>query len=173
MKTLLLTLLTFPLLGQVTYERILNANKEPGNWLTYSGNYSGHRFSPLKQINDQNAARLQPAWVYQSNSLQKFETTPIVVDGVMYISEAPSHVTALDTKTGRPLWKYRRTMADDIRVCCGQVNRGVAVLGDLVYVGTIDAHLVALDAKTGVVRWDVVVADYKAGQSITVAPLAL
>ena len=165
--------LTLPLWGQVTHQRLLNAEKEPGNWLTYSGNFAGHRYSPLQQINDQNASKLTPAWVYQSNSLQKFETTPLVVDGVMYISEAPSHVTALDTRTGRVLWRYRRTLPDDVRVCCGQVNRGVAILGDLVYVGTVDAHLVALDAKTGAVRWDVTVADNKTGHSITVAPLAV
>lgn len=165
--------LTLPLWGQVTHQRLLNAEKEPGNWLTYSGNFAGHRYSPLQQINDQNASKLTPAWVYQSNSLQKFETTPLVVDGVMYISEAPSHVTALDTRTGRALWRYRRTLPDDVRVCCGQVNRGVAILGDLVYVGTVDAHLVALDAKTGAVRWDITVADNKTGHSITVAPLAV
>lgn len=168
-----LLLLSLPLLAQVTHQRLLNAEKEPGNWLTYSGNFAGHRFSPLKQITDQNVARLTPAWVYQSNSLQKFETTPLVVDGVMYISEAPSHVTALDTRTGRVIWRYRRTLPDDVRVCCGQVNRGVALLGDLVYVGTVDAHLVALDTKTGAVRWDVTVADNKTGHSITVAPLAV
>src|SRR5215210_1673257 len=106
---LLAILAAIPLLAQVTHQRILNAEKEPGNWLTYSGNFAGHRFSPLKQINEQNVAKLQPAWVYQSNSLQKFETTPLVVDGVMYITEAPSHVTALDTRTGRTLWRYRRT----------------------------------------------------------------
>ena len=171
MKFLLL-LTALPILAQVTHQRILNAEKEPANWLTYSGNFAGHRFSPLKQIDDRNVAKLAPAWVYQSNSLQKFETTPLVVDGVMYITEAPSHVTALDTRTGRAIWRYRRTMPDDVRVCCGQVNRGVAILGDMVYVGTIDSHLVALDAKTGAVRWDVVVADNKTGHSITVAPLA-
>ena len=116
---------------------------------------------------------LRPLWAYQTNSLQKFETTPLVVDGVMYISEPPSNVTALDTRTGRPLWKYRRTLPDDVRVCCGQVNRGVAILGDLVYVGTIDAHLVALNAQTGAVMWDTTVANYKTGYSITVAPLAV
>ena len=170
---LLVLLTALPLLAQVTHQRLLNADKEPHNWLTYSGNLAGHRFSPLAQINDTNVAKLAPAWVYQSNSLQKFETTPLVADGVMYISEAPSHVTALDTRTGRTLWRYRRTMPDDVRVCCGQVNRGVALLGDMVYVGTIDAHLVALDAKTGAVRWDVTVADNKTGHSITVAPLAV
>ncbi|MFN7920154.1 MAG: PQQ-dependent dehydrogenase, methanol/ethanol family [Bryobacteraceae bacterium] len=169
----LIFIAAFPLMAQVTYDRILNAAKEPGNWLTYSGNYSGHRYSPLDQINDSNVARLKPAWVYQVNSLQKFEGTPIVVDGVMYLAEAPSNVTAIDTKTGRPLWKYRRTLPDDMRVCCGQVNRGVAVMGDLVYFGTLDAHLIALNAKTGSVVWDTVVAKYQGGYSITVAPLAV
>jgi alcohol dehydrogenase (cytochrome c) len=171
---LLLTLAAaVPLFSQVTYERILKGADASGNWLTYSGNYSGHRFSPLDQINDRNAARLKPAWVYQVNSLQKFETTPLVVDGVMYISEPPSNVTALDTRTGRPLWKYRRNIPDDARVCCGWVNRGVAALGDLIYVGTLDAHLLALNAKTGAIIWDAVVANYKGGYSITVAPLAV
>ncbi len=170
---LLLMAAVLPLAGQVTYQRILEAGKEPGNWLTYSGNYSAHRFSPLDAINTRNVAGLKSLWVYQVNSLQKFETTPLVVDGVMYISEPPSHVTALDTRTGRPLWKYRRMLPDDVRVCCGQVNRGVAALGDLVFVGTVDAHLVALHARTGAVHWDVAVANYKAGYSITVAPLAV
>jgi alcohol dehydrogenase (cytochrome c) len=173
MRLLLGIALTLPLAAQVTHERILKSSTEPGNWLTYSGNYAGHRFSPLDQIHDRNVQNLKPVWVYQSGSLQKFETTPLVIDGVMYISEPPSHVTALDTRTGRPLWKYRRPMPDDVRVCCGQVNRGVAALGDLIYVGTIDAHLVALNAKTGAVIWDAVVANYKAGYSITVAPLAV
>jgi alcohol dehydrogenase (cytochrome c) len=161
------------LTAQVTFERIVNSQKEPGNWLTYSGNYAAHRFSTLNQVTDANVSGLRPLWAYQVNSLQKFETTPIVVDGVMYISEPPSHVTALDTRTGRPLWKYRRTLPDDLRVCCGQVNRGVAILGDLVFVGTVDAHLVALNAKSGTVMWDTVVADYKSGHSITVSPLAV
>jgi alcohol dehydrogenase (cytochrome c) len=159
--------------GQVTHERLLQAGAEPGNWLTYSGNFAAHRYSGLSQITPANVGKLRPVWVYQSNSLQKMETTPLVVDGVMYITEAPSHVTALDPVTGRFLWKYRRTLPDDLRLCCGAVNRGVAILGDLVYVGTVDAHLVALDAKTGAVRWDVEVADYKTGHSITVAPLAV
>ena len=159
--------------AQVTYDRILHAETEPGNWLTYSGNYAGHRFSPLNQITDQNVARLKPAWVYQVNSLQKFESTPLVVDGVMYLTEPPSNVTAIDVRTGRPLWKYRRVLPDDLRVCCGQVNRGVAVLGDLVYVGTLDSHLLALDSKTGAIRWDTVVVNYRDGYSITAAPLAV
>ena len=173
MRALLCLAIAIPLPGQVTHDRILNSTKEPGNWLTYSGNFAGHRFSPLDQINETNVTKLKPAWVYQANSLQKFEATPLVVDGVMYISEAPSNVTALDTRTGRPLWKYRRPLPDDLRVCCGQVNRGVALLGDLVFIGTLDAHLVALHSKTGAIVWDVVVAPYRSGYSITVAPLAV
>src|SRR3954454_16283007 len=173
MRVFVLLSLILPLYSQVTFERLTKASAEPSNWLTYSGNYASHRYSPLDRINDRNVNTLKPVWAYQVNSLQKFETTPIVVDGIMYISEPPSHVTALDTRTGRPLWKYRRNMPDDVRVCCGQVNRGVAVLGDLVYVGTVDSHLVALHAKSGAVMWDTTVANYKSGDSITVAPLAV
>ena len=173
MKTLALFLLASSLHAQMTYERILKGADESGDWVTYSGNYSGHRFSPLTQINEGNVAKLKPLWSYQVNSLQKFQTTPLVFDGVMYISEPPSNVTALDPRTGRPLWKYRRNLPDDMRVCCGQVNRGVAALGDMIYFGTLDAHLVALNAKTGAVVWDVPVAKYQGGYSITVAPLAV
>ncbi|MBZ5575755.1 MAG: PQQ-dependent dehydrogenase, methanol/ethanol family [Acidobacteriia bacterium] len=161
------------LAAQVPYARIAASASEPGSWLTYSGSYAGHRYSPLKQIDRTNVARLKPAWMYQTNDLNQFEATPIVADGVMYVSEPPSNAAALDLRTGRPLWIFRRALPSDVRACCGQVNRGLAILGDTVYLGTLDAHLLALDAKTGHVRWDVTVADYKTGYSITVAPLAL
>jgi alcohol dehydrogenase (cytochrome c) len=170
-----LAALSVPALGvaQVPYERILDAASEPGNWLTYSGTYGAHRYSTLDQIDRDNVGRLQPAWIYQARSLQKFEVSPLVVDGVMYITEAPSDATALDLRTGRPIWSYRRSLPQGIVTCCGQVNRGVALLDDQVFIGTVDAHLVALDARTGRVRWDVEVADYELGYSVTVAPLAL
>jgi alcohol dehydrogenase (cytochrome c) len=161
------------LAAQVTYERIAGASREPASWLTYSGSYTGQRFSPLAQINRSNVARLKPAWAYQTNDLNPFEATPVVADGVMYISEPPSNAAALDLRTGRPLWQFRRAVPGDLHLCCGQVNRGVAVLGERVFLGTLDAHLLALDARTGHPLWDTVVADYKAGYSITVAPLAL
>jgi len=142
-------------------------------WPTYSGDYSGQRYSTLKQIDRTNVSRLRVKWMYQTNDLDQFEVTPIVSGGVMYISEPPSNAAALDLRTGRPLWMFRRAIPNDVRVCCGQVNRGVALLNDIVYLGTLDAHLIALDAKTGHVLWDTAVADYKAGYSITVAPLAL
>ena len=173
MKSLVI-LLALPLLGQVSYERIRDSHKEPGNWLTYSGNLQGHRYSPLDQINVGNAHRLRPAWVHQIRGhSEAFETSAIVVDGVLYITEPPGTVRALDGRTGRTIWKYERPVPNDLRLCCGRVNRGVAILDDLLYYETIDAHLIALEAKSGRVRWDVTVADYKLGYSSTVAPLAI
>ena len=164
---------TVPLVAQVPYERILNAESEPGSWLTYSGSYGAQRYSTLDQIDRDNVGGLQPAWVYQTRSTQKFEVSPLVVDGVMYITEPPSDATALDLRTGRPIWRYRRSLPEGIVTCCGQVNRGVALLDDQVFLGTVDAHLVALDARTGRVNWDIEVADFSGGYAITVAPLAL
>ncbi len=159
--------------AQAPYERIRNAGSEPGNWLTYSGTYAGHRFSALNQITPANVAALKPVWVYQASDLNKFETSPIVMDGIVYISEPRSGAAALDARTGRPLWFYRRNLPKDIRPCCGEVNRGLAVLGDALFLGTLDGRLIALDRRTGRMLWDVEVADYKSGYSITVAPLAV
>jgi alcohol dehydrogenase (cytochrome c) len=157
---------------RVPYERIRNAAAEPGNWLTYSGAYNGQRHSGLVEITPANVGRLRPAWVYQSRETGKLETSPIVVDGVLYLTEKPHLVTALDGRTGRPLWSYRRPPAVGVPGCCGPVNRGLAVLDDALFLGTFDAHLVALDLRTGRVRWDVTVAEPGLGYSVTLAPLA-
>jgi alcohol dehydrogenase (cytochrome c) len=160
--------------AQVPYERILKSASEPGNWMTYSGNYEAHRFSPLAQLTPANAAGMKTIWTYQAHDAGRFETTPLVFDGVMYITEPPTVVTALDLRTGRPLWRWERALPRDLQtIGFGRVNRGVAALGDMIYVGTLDAHLVALDAKSGAVRWDSEVADYKSGHCVTVAPLAI
>jgi alcohol dehydrogenase (cytochrome c) len=155
----------------ITYEQLLRAQDDPGNWLTYSGSYRSWRYSKLDQITPANAQKLKLQWVYQMPTTLMVEATPIIVNGIMYISEPPSNLVALDAKTGRQFWRYRRQLPDRINVCCGQVNRGVAVLGNRVFVGTVDAHLVALDARTGDVLWDVTVADPKTGHSISGAPL--
>jgi alcohol dehydrogenase (cytochrome c) len=161
-------------LADVKYERIVGAESEPGSWLTYSGTYTGQRFSRLDQITVENVAGLRPVWVYQIKKHGLIEATPLVADGVMYLTEPPSTVTALDLRTGRPLWTWSPSMPEKVlHHGYPKVNRGVAILDDTVFVGTLDAHLVALDAKSGVVRWDVVVADNKTGHGITVAPLAL
>jgi alcohol dehydrogenase (cytochrome c) len=152
--------------------RLRDARAEPHNWLTYSGTYDGTRHSPLRQIDTASVAALRPAWVYQSREAGKIETSPIVVDGTIFITEKPHIVTALDGRTGRPLWSYRRPPVT-VAGCCGPVNRGAAVLGDALYFGTLDAHLVALDLNSGKVRWDVTLADASQGYSLTAAPLAV
>jgi len=157
--------------AQVTPERLLNAEKDPSNWMMYSGRYRGWRHSELNQVNRQNASRLRVKWVYQMPTTHLVETTPLVADGVMYFTEPPSNVVAVDAETGRQFWRYRRQLPSRINVCCGQVNRGVAIAGDRIFLSTVDAHLVALDAKTGAVLWDIELADYRRGYSGTVAPL--
>jgi len=159
--------------AQVSYERIRNAEKEPQNWLTYSGNYNGQRFSALDQINTSNVKNLVPKWVFQSAALGKWETTPLVVDGILYGTAQDDRAFALDARTGRPIWEYQYTFPSDIRPCCGRVNRGFAILGDKLFFATLDAHVVALDAKTGAVIWNVAAIDYRKGYSFTMAPLAV
>jgi len=159
--------------AQVTPQRLLDSAKEPQNWLTYSGDYAGHRFSALEQINAANAHSLVPKWAYQTMAGGKFETTPLVVDGVLYGTGQDDRAFALDARTGRPIWQYQRALPGDIRPCCGRVNRGFAILGDKVFLGTLDSHVIALDAKTGNIAWDVTAIDYTKGYSITLAPLAV
>ena len=136
--------------AQVPYERVLNSDKEPQNWLTYGGNYYDQRFSGLKQLTPENVARLKLAWAYQPNRpAGNVETSPIVVDGIMYVTEPPSTVTALDAHTGARLWTWSPILHNVVAIGLFQTNRGVAVLDKTVYVATIDAHLVALNATTG------------------------
>ena len=153
-------------------ERIINADKEPGNWMTTGRTYGETRFSPLKQITDQNVGQLGIAWYYDLDTKRGQEATPIVVDGVMYESTAWSEVFALDAKTGKVLWRYdpkaRREAGRD--ACCDVVNRGVAVWKGKVYVGVLDGRLVALDAKTGNVVWDVQTTPIDQPYTITGAP---
>ena len=136
----------------VTYERLLKATEEPGNWLTYSGDYRSHHYSSLNQITADNVHRLRAKWIYQMHRT-KVETTPIVMDGVMYVTRPPSDVIALDAETGRALWTFEYRLAANVYVCCGQVNRGVAILGTTLFITTLDAKLIALDARSGRMLW--------------------
>jgi alcohol dehydrogenase (cytochrome c) len=159
--------------SQVTPDRLVNSAKEPQNWLTYSGDYSGRRFSQLDQINTTNLRSLTAKWVYQTAATGKLETTPLVVDGILYATAQDDRAFALDARTGRPIWMYQHQLPQDIRPCCGHVNRGLAILDNKVFLGTLDAHVIALDFKTGNVVWDIIAADYQKGYSFTVAPLAI
>ena len=139
--------------GEITDERLMSAARDNANWLTYSRDYTNQRFSPLTQVNTETAKLLVPKWIYQSGVSSTFQASPIVADGVMYVSLPFNHVVALEAKSGKELWRYehkRRTQ----KMCCGPANRGVAVAYGKVFIGTVDARLVALDARTGKPVWD-------------------
>jgi alcohol dehydrogenase (cytochrome c) len=159
--------------AQVPSDRLLRAAAEPHNWLTYSGTYESQRYTRLAQITPANVATLSQQWVLQAQVFGAWQSTPLVVDGIMYVTQRPNDVVALDARTGRVFWIYRYTPSPDQRVCCGSNNRGVAILGDTLFMGTLDAHLVAIDARNGHPLWDVAVADVKLGYSITLAPLVV
>lgn len=159
--------------AQVSYDRILNSADEPENWLTYNGTYSSQRYSSLRQITPANVTELESKWVLQNQVFGAWQANPIVVDGVMYITERPNDVMAVDAVTGRVFWVYRHTPDEAARVCCGANNRGVAILGDRLFMGTLDARLVAVDRVNGEPLWDIEVADVNVGYSITLAPLVV
>lgn len=160
-----------PSFSPVTWERLLNAADEPENWLMYSGTLDSQHFTGLDQVHNRNVSDLELKWAYQIPQLDRAETVPVVVDGVMFITEAPSNVVAVDAATGRQYWRYNHQLPDDLRICCGRNNRGVAILGETLYMSTLDAHLVAIDARSGNLVWDKELADYRAGYSKTAAPL--
>jgi alcohol dehydrogenase (cytochrome c) len=154
----------------VTQEQLNAADKNASNFLLTNGDYAQTRFHPAKQIGRDNVKNLHVAWIFQTDVKESLETSPIVVDGVMYVTTSFSHVYALNAKTGEQLWHYNHKMGLVTTYCCGPNNRGVQVLGDLVYVATLDAKLLALNAKTGEVVWKTDVADPELGYSETMAP---
>ncbi|OZA47754.1 MAG: pyrrolo-quinoline quinone, partial [Methylophilales bacterium 39-45-7] len=137
------------------------ANKQLSDskqWPSFGRDYSNQRMSPLTQINTDNVKNLSLAWQFKSGVAASFQATPIVADGVMYVALPYNHVTALDAKTGKELWRYQHQRIADWKMCCGPANRGVAVDKGKVFIGTVDARLIALDAKTGAKLWDINVA---------------
>lgn len=168
-----------PVTKGLTHERIINARDEPNNWLTYYGTYDGQRYSSLDQINKDNVGKLTPQWVFQAGSMglhsgastYAWEASPIIVDGVMYVSGWDGQLWALDGANGKELWRYKHASPFDVSLCCGNVNRGVAVADGLVFMTTLNAHIIALDAETGKKVWDQTYGDVRAGESATVAPL--
>jgi alcohol dehydrogenase (cytochrome c) len=162
-----------PLEGGVTYERLLKASAEPHNWLMYWGDYQGTHYSPLKSINTSNVSRLRAAWSMPVPGGTVSESTPLVVDGVMYVTSGgdPRTVTALDARTGRQIWRFSRAQKVKNPYETDVVNRGVAILGHRVFVGTNDAALICLDARTGTPIWEIQVADTMEGFNITSPPL--
>ena len=156
----------------VTYERLLGAAQEPANWLMYGADYRSQHYSGLNQITAENVHRLRAKWIYQMHR-QKVETTPIVVDGIMYVTRPPSDVIALDAETGRALWTFEYRLPSKVYTCCGEVNRGLAILDSTLFITTLDAKLIAIDARSGRMLWKKEMADPALNYTATAAPLAI
>ncbi len=164
-----------PRIGLIDDERIVNAESEPGNWLAYGRDYQEQRFSPLNRINRETIGRLSPTWVDDLNSVYAQEATPIVVDGTLFVSSAFSIVYAYDAVTGERKWTYDPQVPREYmrKLCCGPINRGVAVYQGNVYVGSLDGRLIAIDAATGTKVWETdTIIDRTRNYSITGAPRA-
>ena len=160
----------------VTPEQLRNSGRDTSSWLTYGRDFLGQRYVELDQITPKNVARLQPAWVFATGGENRgLQATPLVHDGVIYLSADGSRVFAIDARTGAKKWSWDPKISSETErvYCCGAINRGLAMLGDYVYIGTLDARLVALKKTTGEVAWDTQVIDWRQGYSITGAPLAI
>ena len=170
--TLLVALVSAQVFAQ-SYDRILQAQAEPHNWLTYNGGYASQRHSSLDDITRENVTQLELKWMLQNQVFGAWQSNPIVVDGIMYITQRPNDLLAVDATTGRVFWLYRHTPSANAQVCCGANNRGVAMLGDKVFMGTLDGRLIAVDRINGKPLWNVEVGDVNLAYSITMAPLAV
>ena len=157
----------------VTQDQLNAAAGDLNNFLHTNGNYGQTRYFPSKQINTSNVGKLRAAWIFQTEVQDVLATTPIIANGVMYVTTAFNHVYALNAKTGEEYWHYKHAMAPVTTSCCGPINRGVAVYNDKVYMATVDAKLVALDAKSGSVVWQTEIADSSHGYAETMAPTAV
>jgi alcohol dehydrogenase (cytochrome c) len=157
----------------VTQDQLNAAAGDSNNFLHTNGNYDQTRYFPGKQIDTSNVSKLHPAWIFQTEVKESLETTPIIVNGVMYVTTSFDHVYALNAKTGEEYWHYKHAMGPVTTYCCGPNNRGVAVYDDKVYLATLDSKLVALDAKTGSIVWQTQIADPTLGYSETMAPTAV
>ena len=157
----------------VTNQDLLNGLKDPTRWLMSGGDYGGQRHSPLTQITTENVNRLEPQWTFQTEALGRFETTSLLLDNVLYVTGptgANNVAWALDARTGRQIWRFRRELPSGVTPCC-RVNRGFGIIGDRLFMTTRDAHILALDIKTGAIVWDATMGDYKLGHGATVPPI--
>jgi alcohol dehydrogenase (cytochrome c) len=160
-------------MSAVTQDLLNRAGGDGNNFLLTNGDYLQRRYYPNSQINRMNVARLRPAWIFQTDVMESMETSPIVVNGIMYVTTSYDHVYALDARTGEQLWHYKHKLGPITTYCCGPNNRGVAAYEDKIYLATLDSKLVALDAKTGKLVWQSEVADPELGYSETMAPTAI
>lgn len=163
-----------PLSAQsITDADLAKGLSDPTRWLVVSGTYDGQRLSPLTQITPANVGQLAPQWTFQAGVTGQFEATPVVLNGILYVTGPQNHAWAIDGRTGKQIWHYQRLLPAGLKVCCGPVNRGFAIYGNKLFMTTLDAHLLAMDPKDGKILWDVELADFKLGYASTVAPLVV
>ena len=160
-------------MSTVTQDMLDHAYGDSNNFLHTNGNYDQTRYYPARQINGTNVHTLERAWVFKTEIVESMETSPIVVNGTMFVSTSFNHVHALNAETGEQIWHYKHNMGPITTYCCGPNNRGVFPYGDKIYMGTLDAKLVALDAKSGELVWETQIADPELGYSETMAPTAV
>ena len=160
----------------VTSADLEQAAGDNSSWLMYSRDYYGQRFVELDQITPANVDRLQPVWAFATGGENRgLEATPLIHNGVLYVSADGSRVFAINARTGAQKWSYDPKLSDEAErvYCCGSINRGVALLGELLYVGTMDARLIALHKDSGEVAWEIEVIEWEQGYSISGAPLVV
>jgi alcohol dehydrogenase (cytochrome c) len=157
----------------VTAADLAAGGTKPDEWLTYSGSLKGWRYSLLEEITRKNVGRLRQLWIHQFPApATVHESTPLVIGNTIFVTESPSNAVALDARTGVEIWRYNHPISRDLALCCGAVNRGLAVLGDTLFLAALDGHLIGLDARTGRIKWQRQVADAGEGYTMNVAPLA-
>lgn len=159
--------------GPVTAAMLADPFAQEGQWLVYGGSYRNFRHSPLQTLNPASVSRLQVAWAFGTGTTGQFEVSPVLYDGVLYVTSSYNRLFALDAKTGELLWRYDHQNGPNLPLCCGPANRGVAITGDLVLMATLDAHLIAFDRRTGKIVWNTQIADYTHGFTVTAAPLVV
>ncbi|GMN14216.1 PQQ-dependent dehydrogenase, methanol/ethanol family [Altererythrobacter sp. MTPC7] len=158
--------------GGIDGARLLNAQADGANWISYGRDYAEQRFSPLAQITTENVGELGLAWAADMDTARGQEATPLVMDGRLYLTTAWSKVKAFDAATGEPLWSFDPQVPGEtaVKACCDVVNRGLAAWGDRLFLGTLDGRLVALDRDTGAVVWETVTVDQSKSYTVTGAP---
>jgi alcohol dehydrogenase (cytochrome c) len=158
-------------LGPVTDKMLSQSGQLTDSWLQYHGGYDGFRHSMLTELTPDNVKKLEMAWVMPTGTKGQMSTSPVIYDGIIYVTTSYNRLFALESATGAILWRYDHPNPDDLRLCCGPANRGVAISGNTVLMATLDAKLVALDRTTGAMRWTRELAPYAKGYSSTSAPL--
>lgn len=159
--------------GPVSAAALTASPRSAAEWLHYGGNYASWRHSPVDTLTPETVGELRMAWAFQTGKPGQLEVNPVLYDGILYVTSAYNRLFALDATSGALIWRYDHPQPEDLRICCGPANRGVAITGDTVLMATLDARLVAFDRKSGEVRWNAEIIDYRGGFSATSAPLVV